>query len=254
MTLLIDIPSPGLRLLTINRPSRRNALDRATYLALAEALLKAAEDQTVRAVVLTGAEGCFTAGNDIADFATAPAKDEPGDGIGPAMTFLRALIASTKPVIAAIEGHAVGIGTTLLLHCDLAYAGATARFALPFTKLGLSPEGASSLLLPRLAGDKLAAELLLLGEPFDAPTAVRAGLVNQVVPAGEALAMALETGKRLAALPAESIITTKTLLRRTESGAVEERLMLESAHFAELRQGPAAQAAFARFLAPRQGA
>lgn len=247
-SLVITDPHPGVRLLTLSRPERRNALDRATYRALGEALKAADDDDTVRAVVLTGAGGCFTAGNDLADFQDTSNAGEPSAGL----TFLGALTSFGKPVVAAVEGFAVGIGTTMLLHCDLAYAGAGARFRLPFVNLGLCPEGASSYLLPRIAGTKRAAELLLLGEVFGAEEAAAAGIVNAVIEEGGALSRALEKAQALAALPPESLATTKRLLRHATAEPVARALALEAEQFHALRLRPAAQAAFAAFF-KRQG-
>lgn len=241
--LAVTEPEAGIRLLTLDRPERRNALDRATYLALAAAFEAAGEDEAVRAVVLTGAGGCFTAGNDIRDF-----QDVATPGQSPGLTFLKALRACPKPVVAAVEGHAVGIGTTLLLHCDLAYAGAGALFRTPFTALGLSPEAASSHLLPLAAGTKRAAEILLLGEVFGADEAVAAGLVNAAVARGAALDTALAKARALAALPAASIAATKRALRRGGDEAVARAFAEEAEVFQALRRGPDAQAAFAAFL------
>jgi enoyl-CoA hydratase/carnithine racemase len=236
-------PEPGIRVITIDRPERRNALDRATYAGVTAALAAASGDESVGAAVLTGAGGCFTAGNDLADF-----QDVDTGGDSPGLTFLRALRACPKPVVAAVEGHAVGIGTTLLLHCDLAYAGHGARFRLPFTALGLSPEGGSSYLLPLVAGAKRAAELLMLGAPFTAEEAAAAGLVNAAVPEGAALDCALAKARALAALPRVSVAATKQALRRGQDASVARALAEEAEVFHALRRGPAAQAAFAAFL------
>lgn len=243
MSVRVTDPEPGIRLVTIDRPERRNALDRATYAGLAAAFAAAGADATLRAVVLTGAGGCFTAGNDLKDF-----QDVEAGGDSPGLTFLKALRGCPKPVVAAVEGHAVGIGTTLLLHCDLAYAGDGARFRLPFTALGLSPEGGSSYLLPLIAGTKRAAELLMLGEPFGAAEAVTAGLVNAAVPQGTALEVALARARSLAALPPVSIAATKRALRRGQDASVAHALAEEAEVFHALRRGPEAQAAFAAFL------
>mgnify|MGYP000855225342 CR=1 FL=1 len=243
-SLLITDPYAGVRLLTISRPERRNALDRATYKALGEAFKAAGEDESVRVVVLTGAKGCFTAGNDLADFQDTSDTGEPSAGL----TFLGALTAVPKPVIAAVEGFAVGIGTTMLFHCDLAYAGEKARFRLPFVNLGLCPEGASSYLLPRIAGTKKAAELLMLGEMFGPAEAKDAGLINAVTSDGEALTRALEKAVALAALAPESLATTKRLLRAASAQPVAEAMAREAESFHALRRGPAAQAAFAAFF------
>lgn len=243
MSVRLADPEPGIRLVTIDRPERRNALDRAAYAALTEAFAAAGGDARVAAVVLTGAGGCFTAGNDLTDF-----QDVETGGDSPGLTFLKALRACPTPVVAAVEGHAVGIGTTLLLHCDLAYAGAGARFRMPFTALGLSPEGGSSYLLPLVAGSKRAAELLMLGEPFTAEAAATAGLVNAVVPEGTALETALAKARALAALPRTSIAATKQALRRGQDANVARALAEEAEVFHALRRGPEAQAAFAAFL------
>ena len=243
MSVRIIDPEPGIRLVTIDRPERRNALDRATYAGLGAALTEAGRDGSVRAMVLTGAGGCFTAGNDLKDF-----QDVDTAGDSPGLAFLKALRACPKPVVAAVEGHAVGIGTTLLLHCDLAYAGQGARFRMPFTALGLSPEGASSYLLPLAAGSKAAAELLLLGEAFTAEEAVAAGLVNAAVAEGAALETAMAKARALAALPPASIAATKRALRRGDDEAVAWTFSAEAEVFHALRRGPEAQAAFAAFL------
>jgi enoyl-CoA hydratase/carnithine racemase len=248
-TVLIGAPAPGVRQLTISRPARRNALDRATYAALVSALAKAATDDTIRVVVLTGANGCFTSGNDLSDFQDVNTPVDEAEQPSAGMTFLKALIAFPKPVIAAVEGFAIGIGTTLLLHCDLAYAGRGAQFRLPFVPLGLCPEGASSYLLPLVAGPKRAAELLLLGETFTAATAADAGLVNEVT--DDAQALALVKAKAIAALPARSLATTKQLLGRGIARTVAETLEAELLLFHALRRGPEAQKAFATFFAKR---
>lgn len=243
-SLIVTDPHPGVRLLTMSRPGRRNALDRATYKAIGDAFAAAATDDAVRVVVLTGAGNCFTAGNDLADFQDTSNAGEPSAGL----TFLNALTAFPKPAVAAVEGFAVGIGTTMLLHFDLAYAGAGARFRLPFVNLGLCPEGASSYLLPRIAGTKRASELLLLGEVFGAEVAAEAGIVNAVTGEGGALALALEKAQALAALPPRSLSTTKRLLRAATAGPVADALALEAENFHALRLEPAAQAAFAAFF------
>ncbi|SDA25443.1 Enoyl-CoA hydratase/carnithine racemase [Methylobacterium sp. UNC378MF] len=243
MSIRVADPEPGIRLVTIDRLERRNALDRVTYASLTAAFETAGRDASVRALVLTGAGECFTAGNDLKDF-----QDVETGGASPGLTFLRTLRACPIPVVAAVEGHAVGIGTTLLLHCDLAYAGGGARFRLPFTALGLSPEGGSSYLLPLVAGAKRAAELLMLGEPFTAEEAAAAGLVNAAVPAGTALETALAKARALAALPRISIAATKQALRRGYDDSVARALDAEAEVFHALRRGPEAQAAFAAFL------
>ncbi|TCR70388.1 enoyl-CoA hydratase-related protein [Bosea sp. BK604] len=245
-TVLIETAAPGVTQITINRPERRNALDAATYAGLIEALKAADADPTVKAIVLTGAAGCFSSGADIKGF-----QASSGDGPSIAITYLNTISTVSKPIVAAIEGYAVGIGTTMLLHCDLAYAGRGSTFRLPFVTLGLCPEGASSYLLPLIAGTKRAAELLMLGEPFGPGQALEAGIVNAVTDEGGALAKALERASALAALPPQSVALTKMLLKRGNAATVAETIMVEAKHFAERRLSDEAQAIFAAFLNKR---
>lgn len=247
-TVLSEDVAEGVRQITMNRPDRRNALDRATYQDLIDALAAADADAGVRAIVLTGAGGCFTSGNDIKDFAAAAAT---GVGARIAIDFLGAISTTKKPIVAAVEGFAVGIGTTMLLHCDLAFAGKGASFRLPFVALGLCPEGGSSYLLPLIAGSKRAAELLMLGEVFSPEVAQEAGLLNAVTEAGEALALAIEKAKALAALPPQSVALTKLLLKRGSAAATAETIATEARHFGERLMSAEAQAAFAAFLMKR---
>lgn len=232
-------------LVRIDRPAKRNALTGAMYDAMTAALAEADRPESgIGAVVLTGTDGVFTAGNDIADFAAA---GDPARGARPAGRFIRALAAVETPVIAAVDGPAVGVGTTLLLHCDLAYAAPGARFRMPFVDLGLVPEAGSSLLLPRRVGHARAAELLMLAEAFDAAEALRLGLVNAVVPAETLLAHALAQARRLACKPRAALSATRHLLRgdRAEVMAAIER---ETEAFSAALLTPEARAAFARFL------
>lgn len=244
-SVLSEIVAAGVAQITMNRPERRNALDRASYAGLIEAITAAEADESIRAVLLTGAGNCFTSGNDIKDFAAAAAA---GEGPRVAIDFLNAIATARKPIVAAVEGFAVGIGTTMLLHCDLAFAGATASFRLPFVTLGLSPEGGSSYLLPLVAGGKKAAELLMLGEAFDAATAAEAGLLNAVVPEGTALEHGLARAKALAALPPQSVALTKMLLKRGTAEAVADTIAIEAEHFGQRLRSAEAMAAFAAFL------
>ncbi len=241
MNTVLSEAASGIAQIIINRPERRNALDIATYTGLIAALQAAESDETVRVIVLTGAGNCFSSGNDIKDFTA-------DEGPAVAIRFLEVLSSLGKPLVAAVEGHAVGIGTTMLLHCDLAYAGRGASFRLPFVGLGLCPEGASSYLLPLVAGQKRAAELLMLGEPFTADAAVAAGIVNAVTEDGAALSAALARASALAALPPQSLKLTKMLLRRGNAAAVADTIAVEAEHFAERRVSAEAQAAFAAFL------
>lgn len=207
MSIVVADPHPGVRQLTLNRPEKKNALDIASYSELTAALQAADADENVRAIIITGAHGSFCSGNDLADFLRF---SDPT----PARSLLRALVLVETPLIAAVEDVAIGIGATMLLHCDLVVAARSATFRLPFVPLGLTPEGGSSLILPRIGGTKIAAELLLFGDPFTADVADRAGLVNRVVPNGEALPTALALAVRLSELPANALRAAHRLLHR----------------------------------------
>ena len=220
------------------------------YRQLGDALAAAADAPDVRAVLLHGTRECFSAGNDLADFLQPrPAGQEPAA----AAHLFRTLPSLAKPIVAAVAGPAIGIGCTLLLHCDLVYAAPNARFQLPFVPLGIVPEFGSTLLLPLLAGYQRAAELLLLGEPFNAEQAREAGIVNAIVPAAEVLEVAERRARALAALPPESIRLTKALLKATQRGALEARIAEESRIFAERLASPEAKAAMSAFLEKRKG-
>src|SRR5260370_6541055 len=188
-----------------NRPQKKNALTSAMYLAMVQAFQEAESDAEIRIILLSGTPGAFTAGNDLGDFLNSPPRQ--GDSAG--MQFLRVLAQSTRVLVAAVRGVAIGIGTTMLLHCDLVIAGRGARFQLPFVDLALVPEAASTLLLPRLVGHQRAAELFFLGEPFDAERALDLGLVNRVVEEGQALVTAQELAARLAAKPPAALALTR---------------------------------------------
>ena len=235
----------GVLHLALDRPAKKNAITRAMYAALADALGRAAGDPGVRAVVLSGRGGVFTAGNDLGDFLLDP----PTGTDSPVFRFLRAASTFPKPLLAAVDGPAVGIGTTVLLHCDLAYAAPDARFKLPFVDLGLVPEAASSLLLPRAVGPMRAAGWLLFGEAFSAADALAAGLVNEVV--ADPTARALERARTLAAKPPEAVRLTKALLRRADATAVRETMAVEGEHFTERLVSPEAQEAFTAFFEKR---
>ena len=218
------------------------------YRQLGDALAAADAAADVRAVLLHGTSECFSAGNDLADFLKPRRPDEES----PATALFRTLPVMRKPVVAAVAGPAIGIGCTLLLHCDLVYAGENARFQLPFVPLGIVPEFGSTLLLPFLAGYQRAAELLLLGEPFTAEQAREAGIVNAVVASAEVLQIAERKARALAALPPESVRLTKALLKATQRGALEARIAEESRIFAERLASPEAKAAMRAFLEMRK--
>jgi enoyl-CoA hydratase/carnithine racemase len=239
----------GLRTIRIARLEKKNALTGAMYAAMAEAL-RGASAPGVRAVLITGGTECFTSGNDVGDFKARGSQQ--ADVPTPARGFLAELRACPKPVVAAVAGYAVGIGTTLLLHCDLVYAAETAVFRMPFVDLGLCPEGGSSLLIPRRGGQLLANELLMLGDAFSPATALRAGIVNAVVPVGELMATAEGVARRLAAKPPEAIATTKRLLRQAEEAALSAHMTEEFARFGALLRGPEAAEAVAAFQEKRK--
>ncbi|MBB5410802.1 enoyl-CoA hydratase/carnithine racemase [Paraburkholderia sp. HC6.4b] len=234
--------------ISFNRPGRKNAFTAAMYQTMADALVEAQGDASVRAILIRGSAGIFSAGNDLEDFMKSPPVGETP----PVFQFLRALGSAEKPVVAAVAGPAVGVGTTLLLHCDLVYAADTASFSLPFTQLGLCPEAASSLLLQRVAGYQAAAEKLLLGEAFDAAEAHRMGFVNRVLPAGEVDAFAAAQAAKLAALPASSLRVTKSLMKRASQQELQTQMTEEAVHFGKMLLAPEAREAFKAFFEKRK--
>jgi enoyl-CoA hydratase/carnithine racemase len=230
--------------ITIERPEKKNALTSAMFAALARALTDAEMDPSIAVVVILGSHDTFTAGADLNDFLTTP----PLDPEGPVPRFLRALSTAEKVIVAGVSGPAVGIGTTMLLHCDLAVAGRSARFLLPFVDRALVPEAASSLLLPRLIGHRLACEHLLLCEPFDADTALRYGLVNRVVNDADVAATAHDLARRIAAKPTQAVRIAKRLLRGG-SESVSDRILEEYRYFAGQLKSPEFAQAVANFFA-----
>ena len=241
----------GVMTLTFNRVDKKNSITRAMYAALADGLERAAQDAAVRVVLIQGDATVFSAGNDIGDFQNAPADPGPREE-QPVWRFLRAIATFPKPIVAAVCGPAVGVGTTLLLHCDLVYAGDNAAFALPFVNLGLVPEAGSSLLLPQMLGYHRAAEALLLGEPFMAEAALEVGLVNRVVPPTECNAAAQQQARKLAAKPLASLIETKRLMKGGQQAAVLARMNEEGELFGRMLHEPAAREAFAAFAERRK--
>ena len=238
----------GVQTITFNRLDKKNSITAAMYSVLATALVQAQADAAVRVVVFQGHASVFSAGNDISDFLNHP----PIGADTPVVNFLQALAGFTKPLVAAVCGPAVGIGATLLLHCDLVYAGDNAAFSMPFVNLGLCPEAASSLLLPQRIGYHRAAEVLLLGEPFMAEAALELGLVNRVVAPTEANAMAQAQARKLAAKPMASLLETKRLMKMGQAAAVDQRIQDEVASFGRMLREPAAREAFAAFMAGRR--
>jgi len=244
----ISIEQHGtVRVLRWDRPEKRNAITASMYTHMAELLTVAGNDDGVRAVVLMGTEKAFSAGNDVEDFLRHP----PLGANAPVLHFLATISTFAKPLLAAVRGAAAGVGSTMLLHCDLVFASDDARFSFPFTQLGLCPEAGSSLLLPRLVGHQRAAELLLLGEPFNAQEAHRIGMVNRVVASVEVESMALNQAQKLALLPASAVVATKALLKGNAGDSVAMRIENESAQFGRLLQQAAAQEAFKAFAEKR---
>ena len=236
----------GILTLTIARPEKKNALTVAMYAALADAITAANNDKAVRVILITGSEDSFTAGNDLSDFLENP----PVDASSPVFRFMHAIAGAQKPVVAAVNGLAIGIGTTMLLHCDFVYAVEDARFQLPFVNLGLVPELASSLILPALAGRAKAAELLMLGNPFDTATALDIGLVNKSCAPGELLSTATATAQTLAAKPPAALRKTKALLN-ADLDAVTARINSEAKLFGEQLTSAEVKEAIAAFFEKR---
>ena len=238
----------GIGRIALDRPEKKNAFTGEMYRQLGEALAAADADRAVRVVLLHGTRECFSAGNDVGDFLKPRARPEDS----PATHLFRTLPVMKKPVVAAVNGPAIGIGSTLLLHCDLVYAGQGARFQLPFVALGLVPEFGSTFLLPLLAGYPRAAEVMLLGEPFTADKALELGMVSAVVPDAEVLNRAERAAATMAALPPESIRLTKRLLKETHAAAIAACMAEESRIFAERLASPEAKEAMNAFLEKRK--
>lgn len=237
----------GFREVTLRRPERKNAINIAMYSAMTDAIREAQAEKNIRAILLTGSEGNFTSGNDLEDFARHGMADLNSDH--PILNFMRTLATCTKPIAVAVEGVAVGIGTTLLLHVDLAYANPQATFKLPFVSLGLCPEFASSWLMPRQMGHVKAAEYLLLGEEFGAPQAEKLGLINGVE--NDPLATARQRCAKLAQLPPAAVRTAKRLLKQPVQSSVDQVISEEAKEFSIALQGPEFAEAVAAFFEKR---
>lgn len=245
----ITITTHGpVRELAFARPERKNAITAQMYADLADGLHAARDDADIRVVLIHGAPEVFTAGNDLGDFLNNP----PHGNDSPVFRFLQAISTFPKPIIAAVSGAAVGVGTTLLMHCDVVYASDTAQFSMPFANLGLCPEAASSLLFPRLVGLQQASEKLLFGEPFSASEAHQMGLVNRVVATNELMAFARERAQGLARRPMASLLTTKQLIRAGSAQEIASAMQAEGAHFRRMLTEPAAREAFTAFMQKRQ--
>jgi enoyl-CoA hydratase/carnithine racemase len=248
---ILTSKADGILTIEFNRLERKNAITTAMYQAMADALTDGENDSAVRAILIAGKPEIFTAGNDLDDF-----LKNSGDGMAlgerPVAKFMLALSGCSKPVVAAVSGAAIGIGTTMLLHCDLVYAADNAKFSMPFAQLGLCPEFASSLLFPQLAGYPRAAEKLLLGEAFLAQEALQMGLVSKVLPLDELLPFAQRQAAKLVALPAASIRTTKALMKQSRTVAIADTMKAENERFGAMLLAPEAKEAFTAFFEKRK--
>ena len=238
----------GVAVIEIARPEKKNALTVEMYQAMADALNAAREDAAVRAVLITGQPGIFTSGNDLEDFMRRPRQGMDS----PVFKFMRALLDCDKPVVAAVTGAAIGIGTTMLLHCDFVYVADDARLAMPFVSLGLVPEFASSLVVPQLMGHRRAAEKLLLGDPFTGEAAVECGIASAVLPAGEVMAHARRVAERFNALPPGAVREAKRLMRAPQREAVLAVIQTEGEAFGTRLTSPEAREAFQAFFEKRK--
>lgn len=232
----------------IDRSEKKNALTFAMYESLIRALSDADKDPSVKVVMLSGNGGAFTAGNDLQDFVTA--TTEP-DRLSAAGDFLKAISSLKKPIIAAVDGLAIGIGTSMLLHCDLVYCSASAVFQLPFTRLGVVPEGGTSLLLPKNLGHRVAFELLALGEPFDGSRALNLGIVNEVVSEESALDKAMQVAEQMLMLPPNALLNCKALLKAPVQSSLQQIIDQEMAQFRDALQAPESHEAIAAILEKR---
>jgi enoyl-CoA hydratase/carnithine racemase len=230
-----------------DRPDKKNAITAAMYQTMADALVAAEADPQTRAILIHGSQECFTAGNDLVDFMMKP----PTGDNSPVFQFLTAISSATKPIVAAVAGTCVGVGTTMLMHCDMVYAADNAKFSMPFSKLGLCPEAASSYLFPALAGYQRAAEYLLTGDSFSAQEALNLGLVNRVLPVEQLMTYATAQATKLVDLPASSIRATKRLLKAGQAQLIAQRMQDEGLEFRAMLASPEAREAFSAFMAKR---
>ncbi len=249
---ILTTKQDGILTISFNRPAKKNAITAAMYQAMADALRDAENDNDVRVILFTGQDNIFTAGNDLEDFMKNAAQ-LAGDGEAASIIqFMRALSNSPKPIIAAVAGLAVGIGTTMLMHCDIVYLADTAKLNMPFTQLGLCPEFSSSLLLQRVAGYHRAAEKLLFGEAFDAQEAFDMGLANRIVPAADLLKFANSQAAKLVSLPAASLRATKRLMKASQTSLINEVMQDELKQFSKMLGAGEAREAFMAFFQKRK--
>jgi enoyl-CoA hydratase/carnithine racemase len=247
MSLITTENRDGVLFLGFNRPDKKNAITLDMYRAITAALKAAQADDTVRVVLVHGSPDTFTSGNDLADFLSEPMDDK-----SPIPAFLEALSHFEKPIVAAVNGPAIGIGTTMLLHCDLVYADTTAKLAVPFINLGAVPEGGSSYLMPRIMGNVRAAELLMLGETFNGQKAKEYGLVNDVVEPGKLMETATAAARKLAQRPPAALRITKSLLKRWNRDTLDKVIPTELELFAQQLRSPEAKEAMTAFFEKRK--
>jgi enoyl-CoA hydratase/carnithine racemase len=245
---IIGVSGDGVLRVEIRRPEKKNALTVPMYVALTEMLELAERDGKIRVVLLHGQADVFTSGNDLTDFLQNPAVDPDH----PAYAFVRKISTFDKPLVAAVSGSCVGVGATLLLHCDLVYAGESAVFALPFVNLGLCPEAASSFLLPLAAGQARAAEVLLLGEPFGVRQADACGMLSGVLPDAEVLPHAMAQARKMATKPPAALRLAKRLMRRSVKANVADTIEEETGQFQRCLESLEAKEAFSAFLEKRK--
>ena len=248
MTGILHNQESGVLTLTLNRVDKKNSLNASMYANLADALQNASDNPDIKVVLIQGHETVFSAGNDIADFLQQP----PANQDSAVFRFLKGIAIFPKPLMASVCGPAVGVGTTMLFHCDLVFAGDNAAFSMPFVNLGLCPEAGSSLLAPQLMGYQRAAEALLMGEPFLVEAALEMGLISRVLPPTEVNAYAQQQARKMAAKPLSSLMETKRLLKAAHIPAVLARIQEEAVSFGRMLKEPAAIEAFSAFLDKRK--
>ncbi|MBE7637643.1 enoyl-CoA hydratase [Sneathiella sp. P13V-1] len=247
MSQYVDVKTEnGIQLITLNRPDKKNALLQEMYAVMADSLIAADDDPNIRVTVITGTADSFTSGNDLGDFLNNPAQNDET----PVARFIRCLAEIKKPLIAAVNGLAVGVGTTMLMHCDLVYASTNAKFSLPFVNLALVPEASSSYLMPKMLGHQRASELLLLGEPFDAEKAQRYGVINEITSTEDLLPKAMEAAAKIALKAPEAVRLAKALLKNDQE-AVLNQMNVESEVFRDRLHSAEAKEAFMAFMERR---
>jgi len=247
---IIVTDEEATRTITMRRPEKKNTLTQEMYLAMSDAIDSAQSNPEIRCFIITGRSGVFTAGNDIGDFLQA-ATDQDVARPRNSVIFLQSLVNNKKPIVAAVDGIAIGIGTTMLFHCDYVVASTTAAFSSPFLQYGLVPEGATSLLVPRMVGHQRAFSMLMMGRPMSAEDARAAGFVNQVVPPGHANVEAQKVAREICALPPDAVAISRKLLKLPTEDLVR-RIDQEDHFFGERMRSPEAIAAFQNFLSRRR--